>query len=110
MFDQVSPSNQIILFLSLNCDACNLLERSLPEIEGVEFVKYWVIPSRVSNKLSLRADKYQITGVPVLIDADELPVLPAAFDPNTQELIFGVDPIFEYLKSCELLDPLFEVG
>lgn len=98
-FDQVSPSSRIILFLSLNCEACQQLESELPEIDGVEFVKYWVMPSRVDGKYNLRAQKNVLDGVPLIVDADELPSLPAAFDPNTKEMAFGIDGIHDYLEG-----------
>jgi hypothetical protein len=102
-FERVSPSNQIIIFLSLNCQACQDLEAQLPDIDGVEFVKYWVTPSRINGKMNIRPDRNSIEGMPIIVDSSELPVIPAAFDPNTQELSFGIKGIFSYLESCGLL-------
>ena len=104
LFDKVSPSNKIILFLSLSCEACTTLERELPNIQGVEFVKYWVSPSRTSGKLLLRPLKLSLDGVPTLVDAEAIPIIPAAYDPNTQEIVYGIDGIFSYLESCGLIE------
>lgn len=102
-FEKVSPSDRIILFLSMNCDACRRLENELPEIEGVEFTKYWVMPSRLNNKFNIRPQLDSVEGMPLVVDKSQLPILPAALDTKTQELSYGFDGIMQYLESCGLI-------
>lgn len=101
--EQVSPSEHLILFLSLTCEACATIEKEVSDIETVEFVKYWVFPAN-NNKISLRPERHKIQEIPLLMDDDEIPTLPALYDPNTQEMSFGVDGIMEYLETCGLLE------
>lgn len=97
-------TSRLILFVRTDCEFCAQVLGMIEDVSSnVEFSIYKVFPSRVAGKVEIKRSHGSNAGLPVLVDAPEIPGTPCLFDPIGDERIVGINEIERYFIECGLL-------